>query len=919
MNAVLYKIATVGLRLTLRRESANLRVVQEDTLILTQATQEPSLAQEEPTIAHEESAACLDDIDVEVPTTATELSAPVAIEEPKPAAEERREDVSESSATSDEEAQVASASATSEACDTSAEMVESDSYSAPLVEAWRPMEQKDIDRLRRRHGDSEKFYECLQWELTYGAFLFQHLQPSIEEWEALHETEQFLRSMEFIGDRRNGCAYNIQDRVPHPDDLYRQCLYKCAVLDPARRQQEEEERMRTDPVGVLMEAMEHREWLRALQAEDEKTGIAALAKLELSSSTRYAAGGAISKGRQGLRSACDMSDDLEESMDEYEDDEDAPTDASEVLDDGLSEGQQALKDMYDMIDGYEQSVDDYDEDEDISEGQQTLHDMYDMIADFQNDIADYQESLDSERASRAKTALRPAIEPANHFATHAATLAVVSDNADDSPLNGSDVASACRAARHSRRPSTVNVEKENGALASRIPRPRARPSVLFSFTSASPAFSNAALASVASRAPSTRKPCLAPRVLQSMATKHHVKRVTLTSKKNWWMVELDDDDQPNTSANSFSSSEETAVAFPPPGTAPGSPRTGDHHPSMLDRLHHHHRLPSRQPTRDASPAPPAPEAFNIPRHPSSIFSFPTPTSYAAPPNPTAHLAPVAHGSASELFKCIVKKPEVVQLEINGEMQTNAGDVTTQFLAELRVYTRVARHRNIAAFLGCLEGVGMVLEWIDGRTLYDALREGALRPAKKVDYHNQLLDGLTHLHSFRLSHGDLSLLNVQVTRGDDVVKLLDFGRSVSADSMYASPDDEIPPDPFAPHQLVRAASSSTPSSSAERTSFFKPHELLHKVEIIYPGTRPFSAPEILRGECADALLADAYGFGMILVCLDRGTTVDVKPWDQRKDLLPKGFLDGLEVFGERAAWYLTRWDLRRPLRKEDAIL
>jgi hypothetical protein len=51
----------------------------------------------------------------------------------------------------------------------------------------------------------------------------------------------------------------------------------------------------------------------------------------------------------------------------------------------------------------------------------------------------------------------------------------------------------------------------------------------------------------------------------------------------------------------------------------------------------------------------------------------------------------------------VKKPGVVQLEINGEMQLNASDVTTQFLAELRVYTTVSRHRNITAFLGCLLG------------------------------------------------------------------------------------------------------------------------------------------------------------------------------------------------------------------------
>jgi len=113
--------------------------------------------------------------------------------------------------------------------------------------------------------------------------------------------------------------------------------------------------------------------------------------------------------------------------------------------------------------------------------------------------------------------------------------------------------------------------------------------------------------------------------------------------------------------------------------------------------------------------------YNPPRHPTWIFSFPTPTAYSAPPNPTANLALVAQGSASELLQCIGKKPDVVQLEINGEMQSNTSDVTTQFLAEPGVCTTVSRHRNITAFLGCLESVGIVLEYIEGRTLYEVIR------------------------------------------------------------------------------------------------------------------------------------------------------------------------------------------------------
>jgi serine/threonine protein kinase len=260
---------------------------------------------------------------------------------------------------------------------------------------------------------------------------------------------------------------------------------------------------------------------------------------------------------------------------------------------------------------------------------------------------------------------------------------------------------------------------------------------------------------------------------------------------------------------------------------------------------------------------------------------------------------VAQGSASELFKCVVKKPDVVQLEINGEMQSNATDVTVQFLAELRVYTTLSRHRNIAAFLGCLENVGMVLEFVEGRTLYEVVKERPeLTRHQKVDYHNQLLDGLTHLHSYRLSHGDISLLNIQVTHSANTIKLLDFGRSVSADSDYTSPEDE-PIDPFAPNK-----SNKLPT---------------RKVEQIHPGTRPFCAPEVLRKECRDPLLADAYSFGVVLVCLDRCESIDMKPWEQRKDLLPKDLFDGCELFEGRARGYLKRWNEgRRQLLKEDMI-
>jgi serine/threonine protein kinase len=285
-------------------------------------------------------------------------------------------------------------------------------------------------------------------------------------------------------------------------------------------------------------------------------------------------------------------------------------------------------------------------------------------------------------------------------------------------------------------------------------------------------------------------------------------------------------------------------------------------------------------------------------------------------------------------------------------------VTTQFLAELRVYTTLPRNRNIAAFLGCLEGLGLVLEYIEGHTLYDAIRSPPpslpLTRERKIDYHNQLLSGLCHLHAYGLSHGDLSLLNVHVSSKTDTIKLLDFGRSVAADSVLIPPDAE-PVDPFAhlhaaleenlrqtrgrnafSRSNTMAGIPAAPAVSGHGTLPTTPrpgsgprlgfgfggmqHHIQNerRIEQIHPGTRPFSAPEILRGECEDAMLADAYSFGMILVCLDREETVDVKPWDQRKELLPKGFFDKCTIFGERAIQYLKKWGERRRLEVDDQM-
>jgi len=230
------------------------------------------------------------------------------------------------------------------------------------------------------------------------------------------------------------------------------------------------------------------------------------------------------------------------------------------------------------------------------------------------------------------------------------------------------------------------------------------------------------------------------------------------------------------------------------------------------------------------------------------------------PNPISNLAPVAQGFREETRCCTTRDQRRDAVE-------RIGCDNTISRRPVRIYHGVAisKHHRIFRLLGeRWHGV----EVHRGRTLYEVIRpRSTLTRAQKIDLHNQLLDGITHLHSFALSHGDLSLLNIQVTRSSDTIKLLEFGRSVSIDSISVSTSDK-PVDPF--QSPARNGSSTAPPK---------------KVEQIHPGTRPFAAPEVLRGECQEPLLADTYSFGVILVVIDRVEVMNLKPWEQRKDVVP----------------------------------
>src|SRR6185312_13426936 len=141
------------------------------------------------------------------------------------------------------------------------------------------------------------------------------------------------------------------------------------------------------------------------------------------------------------------------------------------------------------------------------------------------------------------------------------------------------------------------------------------------------------------------------------------------------------------------------------------------------------------------------------------------------------------------------------------------------------------HPNILAVydIGTQEGSPYIVsELLEGESLRDRLRSGALPIRKAIEYSVQVAEGLGAAHDKGIVHRDLKPDNIFITH-DGRVKLLDFGLA----------------------KLTQAA----PAGDTEtRTIHSDPGTLL--------GTVGYISPEQVRGKTADAR-SDIFAFGAVL--------------------------------------------------------
>ena len=136
--------------------------------------------------------------------------------------------------------------------------------------------------------------------------------------------------------------------------------------------------------------------------------------------------------------------------------------------------------------------------------------------------------------------------------------------------------------------------------------------------------------------------------------------------------------------------------------------------------------------------------------------------------------------------------KVVALKLLHTELGNVDDAPKRFEREAQSASRL-NHPNIIAvtdFGRAASGqLFLVMEYVPGMALADALDQGPLPVARAVHIVRQILDGLEHAHAQGIIHRDLKPANVMLASYEkgEVVKILDFGIA----KMSQAAEGEIP--------------------------------------------------------------------------------------------------------------------------------
>ena len=241
------------------------------------------------------------------------------------------------------------------------------------------------------------------------------------------------------------------------------------------------------------------------------------------------------------------------------------------------------------------------------------------------------------------------------------------------------------------------------------------------------------------------------------------------------------------------------------------------------------------------------------------------------------LAPLGAGGMGEVYRARDRRlGREVAIKVLPEGLATDPDALARFEREAQAVAALSHPHLIALHdVGRERGVVYaVMELLEGETLRERLRRGALPPQKAGAYAVQIAEGLAAAHAKGIIHRDLKPANIFLTR-DGSLKILDFGLAKLTQPVVAPTGDTT--------ALTAAAGTAVGAVL---------------------GTAGYMSPEQVRGKPVDPR-SDLFSFGAVLYEMLTGerafpgtTTADTMAAILTKDPPPLSGLPGISPALER---------------------
>src|SRR5271157_2441924 len=139
-------------------------------------------------------------------------------------------------------------------------------------------------------------------------------------------------------------------------------------------------------------------------------------------------------------------------------------------------------------------------------------------------------------------------------------------------------------------------------------------------------------------------------------------------------------------------------------------------------------------------------------------------------------SPLGTGGMGEVYRAADSKlGRDVALKVILQEFTQDTQLMARFQREAQVLASL-NHTNIASIYGLEDSGGvraLVMELVEGPTLADRIKEGAIPLEEALPIAKQIAEALEYAHEKGIVHRDLKPANIKLA-GNESVKILDFG-------------------------------------------------------------------------------------------------------------------------------------------------